>query len=706
MPQIGIIWSENFALSTYTQSAAPYEVGLESQYQFANNLKGTDNPSQPNYCGIVAGNSLGKSGNDSGPWPFANTTNNIFSQMQSHGLTWKTYEEGLYNPNTGGAVAFRHNPAGFFNPGGTAFPKGTATTAAGTNNIRVDFSGTAGFNADIANKRLPDFFFVTPNILNDAHDLAAGATVAKVTWFDNWLQGKTSSTTGGTVYPDHFVGLAALQAAMDPDGIIIVGNDGHTGGVPVITYYCLVSKTPPSPHPATFTRAGTHYNILWTIQNAFGLPKFTQGTGDGGFVLDTRYTSLGTIDLVPLPGAGTGTPTASLSTNSITFANTDPGGTSATQTVSITNSGSGTLTIPAGGITLVGANPSKFSIVSGAAANSISLAAGASNPVDVRFNPALADARGTTFTATLRFTDDSNNVAGSTQDVTLTGTVTPATPIAQVTPSSLSFSASAGSTSNPQTVTVKNIGSTTLHVNTAVQNPAGVVLSGTNAGMFVTTADTVSGASIAPNASVTVSVAFAPPSGTTGTKTATLTINDDSGNTTSSQTVSLSGTLAATSGIAQVSPASFAFPNTVINQQSAVQTFTITNSGTNPSTLTIASVAKTGTNSSQFLITSDTGQTTLASGASRTIQVVFAPTTTGAKSAILRFTDDSGGVAGTTQDVPLTGTGITSGTGTASITPSPTVQFPDTIVAQTSQKTVTITNTGTANLTISGASIS
>jgi Ca2+-binding RTX toxin-like protein len=92
-----------------------------------------------------------------------------------------------------------------------------------------------------------------------------------------------------------------------------------------------------------------------------------------------------------------------------------------------------------------------------------------------------------------------------------------------------------------------------------------------------------------------------------------------------------------------------------INTTSAAQTVTLSNTGNTP--LSIASIALTGSNPGDFAISANACGATLAAGASCNISVTFRPTAAGARSAILRATDDSNGVAGSTQDVTLSGTG-------------------------------------------------
>ena len=80
--------------------------------------------------------------------------------------------------------------------------------------------------------------------------------------------------------------------------------------------------------------------------------------------------------------------------------------------------------------------------------------------------------------------------------------------------------------------------------------------------------------------------------------------------------------------------------------------------------VTVSSVTVTGTDPSQFNITSqDCNGATVSGGNSCHVDVEFVPTTRGAKSAALSIVDDSG-----TVDVPLSGSGIT---GTLTADPNP-----------------------------------
>jgi len=129
------------------------------------------------------------------------------------------------------------------------------------------------------------------------------------------------------------------------------------------------------------------------------------------------------------------------------------------------------------------------------------------------------------------------------------------------------------------------------------------------------------------------------------------------------------------------------FANQLVNTSSATQALTLSNTGT--AALTVNSIGVTG----DFSQTNNCG-TTLASGAACAINVVFTPTATGARSGSLTL---SGNSNGTVSPILLNGTG---GTPSASLSPA-ALSFANQAVGSTSAvQTASLSNTGTAVLTI------
>jgi hypothetical protein len=149
------------------------------------------------------------------------------------------------------------------------------------------------------------------------------------------------------------------------------------------------------------------------------------------------------------------------------------------------------------------------------------LAPGASCNVNVTFSPTADGKR----TGELTFND---SAPASNLVFTLTGAATDVS----LQPADLEYGTrTTGVTTPPKTVTVKNVGSTTIRF-----TGSGILIGGADPTAFVISATTC-GATLAARASCTVSVEFKPTA--TGTSRATLEFNDDGGS--SPQTVSLTG---------------------------------------------------------------------------------------------------------------------------------------------------------------------
>jgi len=147
-----------------------------------------------------------------------------------------------------------------------------------------------------------------------------------------------------------------------------------------------------------------------------------------------------------------------------------------------------------------------------------------------------------------------------------------------------------------------------------------------------------------------------------------------------------------------LSAASLAFGSITVGEASGSDYVTMTNTGT--AALTITSIAVTGTNASQFDFSNSCG-TSLAVGANCSIHGHFAPTATGAMTAAITITDSA---ATSPQTISLTGTGVAP---TSPVTLSATsLAFGTVSVGTTSASDyVTMTNTGTAALTISSIAV-
>jgi hypothetical protein len=381
-------------------------------------------------------------------------------------------------------------------------------------------------------------------------------------------------------------------------------------------------------------------------------------------------------------------PTVTVSPTTLTFTNQVVGVTSTPQTVTLTNNSHVSLTISA---------PPAPSTGYGITANNCvtSVAPGGSCSVGVTFTPTVSP----TQNGTLTFTD-SNSINGlddtsSPQTVALNGTSIAAIQTVQLSQNSLTFSSQTLHTnSTPQTVTITNNGNAPI----TMSSPS-ISLAGADPGDYGQM-NTCDGATLQPppssSSSCTVTVTFTPTAA--NSRTATLSIADDATGT--PQSVSLTGTGTSLTQTVGLSSTTLTFSGQVVGTMSAAQMVTVTNNGTGAVTMSSPSISIAPTGEFTETNTCD-GATLQPSTGSCTITVKFMPTSANnPRTATLSIADDA---TGGPQTVSLTGTGLTQ---TVSLSAS-TVTFPSQVVNTVSTaQTVTVSNNGTAAVTMSSPSIS
>jgi hypothetical protein len=356
-------------------------------------------------------------------------------------------------------------------------------------------------------------------------------------------------------------------------------------------------------------------------------------------------------------------PVGSLSPSGLNFGNQALNTSSAAQTVTLSNTGTDPLSIS--GISVSG----DFTESNTCPAT---LAAGSSCTIQVTFHPTATGTRSGNLSV-------SSNSSPPVVSDSVTGTGVQ--PVMSVSPGSITFGDQPVNTDAPvQTITVTNPGTTTLHVNS-------LSISG-DPDFFTLDNNCVSGTGVVPGGSCSIQVEFAPKSA--GPGSATLSIGSDAAN--SPTAVALSGH--GIDPIGSLSPSGLNFGNQAMSTSSAAQTVTLSNTGTDP--LSISGISVSGD-----FTESNTCPATLAVGGSCTIQVTFHPTATGTRSGNLSvFSNSSPPVV---SDF-VTGTGVNPPI--ASVSPS-ALNFGSVLVgAQSTRQTITVTNTGGATLHISGLTVS
>ncbi len=284
-----------------------------------------------------------------------------------------------------------------------------------------------------------------------------------------------------------------------------------------------------------------------------------------------------------------------------------------------------------------------------------------------------------------------NDGNGGTMTLNVAVTGVPIT----ITPSSLVFSnAVAGGTPSASQVV-------TYHNGTSRQVSIGnVSIAGANAADFTIVNDGCIGAAISQGGTCTVAVEFAPAISDVGTLVANLVFTDDQ--TGSPRSIPLSGFATPPSPAVCLSTgASLIFSNQTIGTTSTVQSVTITNCGSLPLTISNNNVTVSGAASIDFFVTTPPACPSLSVGSNCTVQVAFAPSMSGTRTATLNIPNNTT-LSPTT--VNLQGVGVTPVP--LVCLSSSSINFGSVGVGSTSSvQTVTITNCGSLNLVVSGVAI-
>ena len=381
---------------------------------------------------------------------------------------------------------------------------------------------------------------------------------------------------------------------------------------------------------------------------------FTPSTPGAATGTLTMTDDAGT-QFVQLSGTGEAPPTDTLSPASLSFPATATGQLSAVQTVEITNSGDLPLT------SIAVSASAQFQSANNCTTQ---LAAHSSCTVSVVFAPAQVGVQ----TGALTVSD-----LMRTQTVALSGIgVLPAKLTAS--PTSLAFaSQSLGVASAPLTLTISNTGGI------SAANP-GFQISGPGAASFAT-GTTTCGAALASGGSCSVQVIFTPVA--TGGSQATLTISSSTNGVTPVE-VPLGGSSQAASGL-NATPAQLVFAATLVGATSNSLAVAVSNTGP------IAAGQLAVTVSGPFTMTQNTCGAALAAGANCTVEVAFAPTSTGVANGTLAVSSPA---IANAANVLLSGTGTVA----AGLQVNPTsINFTTTGVGQASSATVvTVTNSGSS----------
>lgn len=208
----------------------PYLTSLEKTGATFTNSHGITHPSEPNYLALWSGSTQGVHGD---PCP-VNLGNKPSLGGQINSII---YSEGLRAPGYlgcgGNGYARKHNPLADF----------TVTSNAAHNKPMTAFPKNFNQLAPVA--------VVVPNLGNDMHD-------GSVRTGDNWLK-------------KHIAAYAAWAQKNNSVLIVTFDEDNGASGNQILTVI-----TGQHIKPGRYPQPINHYNVLTTIEQAFGLPHLNK----------------------------------------------------------------------------------------------------------------------------------------------------------------------------------------------------------------------------------------------------------------------------------------------------------------------------------------------------------------------------------------------------------------------------------------------
>ena len=227
----------------------PYFNLLASSYTLLTGHHATTHPSLPNYISLIGGDTFGITSNCEDCFIKASSLSDLIEQS---GRTWKTYQDDMPDPCYVGSTfryVQKHNPFIYFD-----------SIRLDTDRCRQSIVPLTQLDGDIALNDLPNFIFITPDICYSSHD--CGLDLA-----DSWLKQQMDK-----LYP-------ALESTGEPFLIILTWDEGQGDqsccGLPESAggRVATVLISPQVKSNFQDETLYSHYSILKTISEAWGLPK-------------------------------------------------------------------------------------------------------------------------------------------------------------------------------------------------------------------------------------------------------------------------------------------------------------------------------------------------------------------------------------------------------------------------------------------------
>ena len=231
-----IVFENKESANVLGNRAAPTFNAYGRRYARLTRYYGVTHPSLPNYVALVSGSTQGITTNCTDCVVDATS---LADTIEASGRTWKTYAEGLPAPGflgpSKGRYAKKHNPFAYF--------RDIVDDPA----RRARLVPLTQLGPDVRAGALPSFSLVVPDLCHSMHDCSVSVG-------DAWLR----SQIGKFVKLPNTVVFVVFD-----EGSTNIRGGGHTAALAVGRAVRTGSR---------FTAVTSHYGVLRTIEQAWGLP--------------------------------------------------------------------------------------------------------------------------------------------------------------------------------------------------------------------------------------------------------------------------------------------------------------------------------------------------------------------------------------------------------------------------------------------------
>ena len=243
-----LVMEENHSYSSVIGSSSmPYLNSLAKKYSLGTQYYANTHPSIGNYFMLSAGQMI--TNNDS--YCSTLTQDNVVRHLLTAGKTWKAYAESLpYAGYTGcgsGYYVKRHNPLAYFSD-------------AANSSEKYNLVPFTKFSSDLTNHTLPNFSFIVPNLMHDAHDGSLSAA-------DSWLKTNIAPLLASATFQKDGILMIVFDESLDTD-------KSHGGGHVVAVV--IGPRVRPGYKSTTLYQ---HQNALKTLMKALRLGSFPGAAG-------------------------------------------------------------------------------------------------------------------------------------------------------------------------------------------------------------------------------------------------------------------------------------------------------------------------------------------------------------------------------------------------------------------------------------------